>query len=414
MVIRDLTQLHRCARSFVIFFFALSLLLLPRNAFALQFAAAGHNPGLVYVISLHGNVGKIRGEVGPSVTVEDLKSSLEKARKAQATVVVLDIEGPGGYVHVMQAMVKELLDAQTGGMRIVALPRDAFSAWSIVALSCKEILVTPTTRMGAAVSIRREGNGFVEAPEGKDAVSQKFAAPWKALWRQISELTKRPECIADAMQIQTNELWWSSTKGFAATRGAENDWEQLDNPVSVLCLTGSQMLRTKIADGEIRSLSELPNALHSPPGTLVKIAEGPVMGQVPKQNQPQKLIDNSRKACGKIRETLNLVCKISFQKQVSIRRVGGAANSTQQAVEQKIAETDAEQSTRICSELKKLIRHLPSAVSMAGDETLAATVEEIRQLLEEAIQHAKVNAIDATFERATQAAELMKECADQY
>ena len=226
---------------------------------------------LVYVITLHGTVGIIPGESAKAFTAEGLKVSLDAAKRAKATVVVLDIDGPGGQVVEMQNMVKVLLEAQVGGMRIVALPRDAFSAWSILALSCKEILVTPTSRMGAAVSITSNGKGFIEAVEGKDAVSQKFAAPFQALWRQITDVTGRPPCIADAMRIQTAELWYSPTKGFAEKSGTETDWQQLDDGVHVLCLTGTEMLKTKMATGEVRNQSDLPKLLNCAAETRIKM-----------------------------------------------------------------------------------------------------------------------------------------------
>ena len=246
---------------------------------------------LVYVITLHGTVGIIPGESAKAFTAEGLKVSLDAAKRAKATVVVLDIDGPGGQVVEMQNMVKVLLEAQVGGMRIVALPRDAFSAWSILALSCKEILVTPTSRMGAAVSITSNGKGFIEAVEGKDAVSQKFAAPFQALWRQITDVTGRPPCIADAMRIQTAELWYSPTKGFAEKSGTETDWQQLDDGVHVLCLTGTEMLKTKMATGEVRNQSDLPKLLNCAAGTQIKMNFPPEATQIDKNILPANLYE---------------------------------------------------------------------------------------------------------------------------
>lgn len=253
---------------------------------------ASASSDLVYVITLHGTVGIIPGESAKAFTAEGLKVSLDAAQRAKATVVVLDIDGPGGQILEMQNMVKVLLEAQVGGMRIVALPRDAFSAWSIVALSCKEILVTPTSRMGAAVSITSNGKGFIEAVEGKDAVSQKFAAPFQALWRQITDITGRPPCIADAMRIQTAELWYSPTKGFAEKSGTETDWQQLDDGVHVLCLTGTEMLKTKMAIGEVRNQSDLPKLLNCAAETQIKMNFPPlVTTQINKNILPANLYE---------------------------------------------------------------------------------------------------------------------------
>ena len=48
---------------------------------------------LVYVITLHGTVGIIPGESAKAFTAEGLKVSLDAAKRAKATVVVLDIDG---------------------------------------------------------------------------------------------------------------------------------------------------------------------------------------------------------------------------------------------------------------------------------------------------------------------------------
>ena len=259
---------------------------------ATKIGDASASSDLVYVITLHGTVGIIPGESAKAFTAEGLKVSLDAAKRAKATIVVLDIDGPGGQVLEMQNMVKVLLEAQVGGMRIVALPRDAFSAWSIVALSCKEILVTPTSRMGAAVSITSNGKGFIEAVEGKDAVSQKFAAPFQALWRQITDFTGRPPCIADAMRIQTAELWYSPTKGFAEKSGTETDWQQLDDGVHVLCLTGTEMLKTKMAIGEVRNQSDLPKLLNCAAETQIKMNFPPLVAtQINKNILPANLYE---------------------------------------------------------------------------------------------------------------------------
>ena len=224
-------------------------------------------PDLIYVISLHGTIGHIPWANAKAFTPEALQGSLAAAKRANATIVVLDLNGPGGSIADMRAMVKVLLDAQLSGIRIIALPRDALSAWASVALACKEIVVTPTSRMGAAVAVAIDKTGVVESPEALDAVSQKLAAPWHALCRQIDDFTGRPRCIVNAMRIQANELWWSPTSGFSDKCESGDDWEQLDDESSVCCLTSAEMRRTGIAIGEICELSELVNLLHCAPAT---------------------------------------------------------------------------------------------------------------------------------------------------
>lgn len=364
---------------------------------------------LVYVIALHGNVGKIPGDNDPAFTSAYLQSALEAAAKAKATVVVLDIEGPGGLVTEMQAMVKVLLDAQVSGTRIVALPRDAFSAWSIVSLACKEIVVTPTTRMGAAVSIKRQGNGFVEAPDGKDAVSQKFAAPFNALWRQVTDLTGRSPCIAEAMRTQTNELWWSPSKGFADKKGAESDWQQLDDGVTVLCLTGAEMLKTKIAIGEVKSQDELPLLLHCAQGTQIKVATSASVAMAKNTPSGKKQDETNRKIIAKIREAWSLTT-IDFRKKKVMRTRpaphDGIYNNNKVEKYEDI-ESDAERSTRIQRDLTKVQQRLPHPSQKDCDPDIFEGLEEIRTTLKEATNALRGNSFNAAWERLGQACKVM-------
>ena len=116
---------------------------------------------LIYVITLHGLVGNIDECDLPKNTAAKLKKTLRVAKEMKPNAVLLDIEGPGGLVSEELAIIEVLLQAQTEGLRIVALPRNAFSAWALIALSCKEIVVMKSTRMGASVTIQTNGNGIV-------------------------------------------------------------------------------------------------------------------------------------------------------------------------------------------------------------------------------------------------------------
>ena len=428
------TQYRACATFICFLLSAISFIVIPcsaqtssqsKSSFATQSAE------LVYVIKLHGTVGKIPGDNDKACTADSLKASLDAAAKAKATVVVLDIEGPGGLITQMQYMVKVLFDAQVNGMRIVAFPRDAFSAWSIVSLACKEIVVTPTTRMGAAVTIKRQGNGFVEAPEEKDAVSQKFAAPWNALCRQVTDLTKRSPAIADAMQLQKSELWWSPTKGFSENKGPENDWEQLDDGVTVLCLTGAEMLKTKIALGEVKSIDEIPALLQCAPGTQIFLSNQSRTGSksVPVPNGTKPEDDKCRKACAKIREARDLAwvewrikgdsgyfkkIKVKRTKVTFVKEPGNNPFAHQVNTPYLDDESDSELSDRIQSNLRKALNKLPRLKAPECDPDFINGIDEVRTLLTEAVSAARSNAMIATHDQMEKARSLMQSLADAY
>ena len=103
------TQYRVCAIYICVFLSTISFIVMPctaqtssqsKSSFATQSAE------LVYVIKLHGTVGKIPGDNDTACTADSLKASLDAAAKAKATIVVLDMEGPGGLVTQMRYMVK--------------------------------------------------------------------------------------------------------------------------------------------------------------------------------------------------------------------------------------------------------------------------------------------------------------------
>ncbi len=223
----------------------------------------------ILVIELHGEVGidptGIDDPKTSSYTAAYLQRQLERAQKRGASAVVLDIDGPGGLVVEMQRMVDVILKAQRDDdLRLIAVTRRALSAWSRVALACREIVVTPGSKVGAAVTIVVANGEVRHAPVGKDAVSQKREAPWQATLRDVHRLTGRCACIMEAMGDQQSQLWWSPTSGLAAVAGAGSDWECLDDDVRVCCLTDDEMLKTGIAVGRIKELKELAEVLKIP------------------------------------------------------------------------------------------------------------------------------------------------------
>ena len=376
----------------------------------------------IYLIELHGTVGSVPGAVNTrAITAQRIQDALTKARKAGATVVVLDIDGPGGLVSEMQEMVEVILEAQKqDGMRIVAMPREAYSAWSIVALTCKEILVTPMTRMGAAVTITQNGRGgFIEVPEDPGAVAQKMKAPWNSLRKMAETYTSRPPCIMDAMQEQKAELWWSPTHGFAPTRGTGSDWEQLDDGVKVCCLNRDEMLRTKLAVGEVKpnDLPQgLPTALGLPAGSQVFVSQVTTMaGTTPRTGNAasDKALRDASRRC---REALDLIGRVDLRrhKKTYTTWQSGDVNRPKEPQTTKRWETDAEFGGRIASEIRKAAAKVPQAKSVQVDPWYVEQLSEIDALLDEATRSAKSCSIGAVEDRLKRAASHLQAVADRF
>lgn len=400
----------------------LSMLLLCMSA---RVALAQDKSPVISVIQMHGTVGKIPGNRSgdPSFTADTLEAALKKAKAMNPCAIVLDIEGPGGLVSEMRKMVDVLYKAQAvDGMRVVALVRNAYSAWAVIALACKEIIVIPTSKIGAAVVIQSNGQGgFVEAPEEQGAVAQKFIAPWKALCRQVDDLTGRCQCIRDAMMIQDKELWGNLNSGFADAAGNGPGWKCLDNKVTVCCLTADEMLTYGLATERIqdpvKGLDELPIALKCPPGSLVKKVTGPAVAAAPPAGK-KPAEEAFRKAAEKLREAHALAGKISFSSQLVTRTKWiseqGAVGYQQRKVTQQERETPAEVRDRVDGVLKQVKGKIPFATSVASDPEFVNAIEEIKRLLAEAQRHLKAEATEAVLDRVRDARAIMKRFADQY
>jgi hypothetical protein len=323
----------------------------------------------------------------------------------------------------MRKMVGVLYKAQTvDGMRVVAMVRDAYSAWAIIALACKEIIVIPTSKLGAAVVIQSNGQGgFVEAPEEQGAVAQKFIAPWKALCRQVDDLTGRSQCIRDAMVLQDKELWGNPKLGFADAAGNGPDWKCLDNKVTVCCLTADEMLTYGLAADKIKDpvkgLDELPIALKCPPGTVVKRVIRPSVAAEPPAGK-KSAEEPFRKAAAKLREAYDLSGQISFDRRLLTKTKWesgqGAVGYQQRKVSYKVLETDAEIQSRVSEALNKAKQKIPSATSVSSDPEFSDAVDEIKKLLQEAQTHLRSEAPSAVLDRIKEARAMMKRLADQY
>jgi len=211
-----------------------------------------HLPKVV-VIPLHGAVGSA-GE-DPILDTFDavmLTERFEDALELEAQAVILDIKSPGGLVSEMEAICETIL-RYSRSLRIVAYPRDAFSAAAIISLCCKEMIVHPDARVGAAVIIQT-------STAGVSAVDAKMASPHHAKQKQFMEKSGRPYELVAAMTIQETELWWHAEHGFATDappRNARDGWKQLDGKSTILTMTANEAVEWGLAKGSARSTIEI-------------------------------------------------------------------------------------------------------------------------------------------------------------
>lgn len=210
----------------------------------------------VAVIPLHGSVGGIaKGSVSDSFDAGLVNDLLNQAERDGVMLVVLDINSPGGLVSEMEEICRGIIQRHDR-MRIVAYAHEAFSAAAIISLSCRELVVHPSARVGAAVIIKNQGKKV-------SAVDAKMASPHYALQREFMTASGRPYDVVAAMAIQETQLWWSPTAGFTTDTktAASGDWKQIDTASTILTMTGSEAIEYGLAVGQAANVTGLLSLL---------------------------------------------------------------------------------------------------------------------------------------------------------
>ena len=109
-------------------------------------AAESGEEATYYVIPI---IKKVTIEEG---TADRFSKALDAARAAKASHVLLVLDTPGGRVDEMNRML-ELMAASATEFRFVALVHNAGSAGAILAMSCPDVVITPSGAMGAAAMV---------------------------------------------------------------------------------------------------------------------------------------------------------------------------------------------------------------------------------------------------------------------
>ncbi|MEQ9400502.1 MAG: NfeD family protein [Longimicrobiales bacterium] len=116
-----------------------------------------------------------------------IERSLEEAAAAGATLVVLDIDTPGGRVDAAERIADALGDSPVPVVALVN--RRAFSAGALIALATDGIYMRPGSVIGAATPVDGSGN---KAPE-------KIVSAMRSEMRALAESRGLDPAVAEAM-----------------------------------------------------------------------------------------------------------------------------------------------------------------------------------------------------------------------
>jgi hypothetical protein len=207
--------------------------------------------------------------VGRSISAGVFNVLMDFATERKPAAIVLKIDSGGGRLDQMELIIERLLESQDqpSSQRVIAWVNMGGSAAALTSLACKEIVMMPQGRLGAATRTFVDGEA-VGPPE--TAGEQKVEAMREARRRQIASLTGRSIAIQDAMEKPEHQFWYHPLQGFSLEEQVDEGWESYDTDESKpLALEAQAVVDLGIAVGLANDVKALLTLLKMPPDTVV-------------------------------------------------------------------------------------------------------------------------------------------------
>ncbi|HUN81188.1 MAG TPA: hypothetical protein VMV81_06710 [Phycisphaerae bacterium] len=223
------------------------------------------------------------------VTLSSLKRRVELARKGGASIIVLEMNTPGGLVSSAMEIctyLKNLTDLHT----VAWVKPAAYSAGAMIALSCDEVVMASASRMGDCAPI------VISPTEGLQTLGQteraKAESPILKEFLDSARRRKYDPLLCEAMVRPGREIWWvekgpggerrfvtkSQKESLTAEKGsAWRPVEKMEDPVTgeqtsvrqpivderdLLTLTQSEAVEFGFAKAIVSTDSEIKSRFH--------------------------------------------------------------------------------------------------------------------------------------------------------
>jgi len=201
----------------------------------------------------------IKGVIGTDFTAGSMQHYLRLAAKLRPTVIILEIDTPGGSVSNAEGIIDQIIES--GDYRYVAFVRKSLSAGAAISLACREIYMTETATLGAAVSYFANRQGApVVLP---DDVAEKFQSAWRAVCRKAAQHGKHPAILAEAMVDPEFALTIRKDKGRILLE-RNGTGKEIKAKGRILTLTAQEAVACGLARGIVPSLELLSRKLKLP------------------------------------------------------------------------------------------------------------------------------------------------------
>ena len=217
--------------------------------------------------------------IDPSVKTSVLRR-IDEARELGADCVVFDIESYGGRVDSSLETGQEMLDLGTDVHTIAYIHRKTISGGAMLALACREIVMSEVATIGDAQAV-------FATPEGPQVAPEKFQTPVAAEFRKYAQRNGYPVALCEAMVRQNLEVWRytklheDGSTSYVFFRGdrlpdrATQEIESLTEPeivvpaTELLTLTAREALDATIASRLVPNVEELIDSIKAPDGEVI-------------------------------------------------------------------------------------------------------------------------------------------------
>jgi len=197
----------------------------------------------------------ISGEIGRAVTREVVEKAFQEARLRKADVVVLEINTPGGLLSEVGAILKLLVE--NSDLPVVAYVKNALAEAAQIALTCKEVYVSRSSRIGGVLSFAAGPNGIPVELE------KEFQKRWAASCRTAVDMGLHSPLLAEALTNPELEVFIANVDGkpTLSSTAPVKDAVPFKRRGRLLTLTSKQAVECGLAVAEIGDYVELGREL---------------------------------------------------------------------------------------------------------------------------------------------------------
>ena len=208
----------------------------------------------VVVIPLRGIVGGyLNDSVKGTFDHRLLEAALDEADGLGAAAVILAIDSPGGWPDDQELLCETIL-RRRDLVRIVAFVEDALDDAFLIPMCCREVIMSPGGRLGAApVQVFDFGDDPPDPAESR------------ARCHELMQDAGREPLVWDACRLETDvALYWSRRAGFSTDEPTEEeslDWRMVDDDRTRLTVSSTNATRWGLADAVRPSFRQSLTAL---------------------------------------------------------------------------------------------------------------------------------------------------------